>query len=65
MANLFAPIPPEITAEIFQVLLATGNFRLERIVSAGQATPAGGVVRPGHPRVGGAPERRRRAALRG
>jgi cupin 2 domain-containing protein len=41
MTNLFAPIPPEITAEIFQDLLATPNFRLERIVSTGQATPAG------------------------
>ena len=41
MANLFAPIPPEVTEEIFQVLLETGNFRLERIVSAGQATPPG------------------------
>jgi len=41
VANLFDPIPPEITAEIIQVLLSTGNFRLERIVSAGQATPAG------------------------
>ena len=26
MANLFDPIPPEITAEIIQVLLATGQF---------------------------------------
>ena len=41
MANLFDPIPPETTAEIIQVLLAAGNFCLERIVSAGQATPAG------------------------
>ncbi|OGR25556.1 MAG: cupin [Desulfobacca sp. RBG_16_60_12] len=41
MTNLFAPIPPEITAEIFQVLLSTPHFRLERIVSAGQATPPG------------------------
>ena len=41
MANLFDPIPPEITSEIIQVLLATGNFRLERIVSNGQATPPG------------------------
>ncbi len=41
MANLFAPIPPVITEEIIQVLLATGNFRLERIVSNGQATPPG------------------------
>jgi cupin 2 domain-containing protein len=41
VANLFTPIPPEITEEIFQVLLATSNVRLERIVSAGQATPPG------------------------
>ena len=41
MSNLFAPIPPKITAEIIQVLLATGSFRLERIVSTGQATPPG------------------------
>jgi cupin 2 domain-containing protein len=41
MANLFAPIPSEATGEFFQVLLETGTFRLERIVSAGQATPPG------------------------
>jgi cupin 2 domain-containing protein len=41
MANLFAPIPPEIIPEFIQVLLATGAFRLERIVSAGQVTPPG------------------------
>ena len=56
MANLFAPIPPEITEEIIQVLLATGNFRLERIVSTRPGHAAGGMVRPGHPRVGGAPD---------
>jgi cupin 2 domain-containing protein len=39
VGNLFAAIPSEIPAEIFQVLLETKNFRLERIVSAGQATP--------------------------
>jgi cupin 2 domain-containing protein len=39
--NLFASIPTEIPAEIFQVLLETGNFRLEHIISAGQATPPG------------------------
>ena len=65
MTNLFAPIPPEITAEIFQVLLSTPHFRLERIVSAGQSTPRRGMVRPGHPRVGGPPDRQRRPALRG
>ncbi len=41
MDNLFDAIPPEIPAEIFEVLLETNNFRLERIVSAGQATPPG------------------------
>jgi cupin 2 domain-containing protein len=41
VTNLFAPIPSEITAEIFQVLLSTAHFRLERIVSPGQATPPG------------------------
>jgi cupin 2 domain-containing protein len=41
MANLFADIPSEITAEIFQVLLEKHNFRLERIVSGGQTTPPG------------------------
>ena len=41
MANLFAAIPDEIPAEIFQVLLETKNFRLERIISAAQATAPG------------------------
>ena len=39
--NLFEAMPAEISAEIFQVLLQTHNFRLERIVSRGQATPQG------------------------
>jgi len=39
--NLFAAIPPEIPQEIFQVLLETNYFRLERIISAGQATATG------------------------
>jgi cupin 2 domain-containing protein len=39
--NLFDGIPAEIPAEIFQTLLETDNFRLERIVSGGQATPPG------------------------
>ena len=41
MANLFDPISPDTAEEIIQVLLSTGNFRLERIVSHGQATPPG------------------------
>ena len=34
-------MPDEIPAEIFESLLETKNFRLERIVSGGQATPPG------------------------
>jgi cupin 2 domain-containing protein len=41
MENLFDGIPAEIPAEIFEVLLDAKNFRLERIVSGGQATPPG------------------------
>ncbi len=41
MTNLYAPIPPECAEEFLQVLLDPGHFRLERIVSAGQATPPG------------------------
>jgi len=41
MDNLFEAIPLKVTGEFIQVLLATGNFRLERIVSSGQATPSG------------------------
>jgi cupin 2 domain-containing protein len=41
MDNLFEAIPAEIPAEILQVLLETDKFRLERIVSGGQATPPG------------------------
>jgi cupin 2 domain-containing protein len=41
MDNLFNDIPAEIPEEIFRVLLETKNFRLERIVSRGQATPPG------------------------
>ncbi len=41
MANLFDSIPSEISSELFEVLLQSKNFQLERIVSAGQATPPG------------------------
>jgi len=41
MDNLFDGIPAEIPAEILEVLLEAKNFRLERIVSRGQATPPG------------------------
>lgn len=39
--NLFAGIPGEIPEEIIEVLLQAPGFHLERIVSAGQATPPG------------------------
>jgi cupin 2 domain-containing protein len=41
MDNLFTTISPEVPGEIFATLLEAGNFRLERIVSHGQATPPG------------------------
>jgi cupin 2 domain-containing protein len=39
--NLFAGLPGKAPAEIFDSLLDNGHFRLERIVSTGQATPEG------------------------
>lgn len=39
--NLFQQIPDEIFQEITETLVQTGHFRLERIISAGQATPPG------------------------
>ncbi len=41
LKNLFAGLPPDKSREHFEALLETGAFRLERIVSYGQATPAG------------------------
>jgi cupin 2 domain-containing protein len=40
-SNLFAGLPKILAAEQFDTLLETASFKLERIVSAGQATPAG------------------------
>lgn len=39
--NLFSPLPAFIPEEIFDILLQTDHLKLERIVSAGQATPPG------------------------
>jgi cupin 2 domain-containing protein len=39
--NLFADIPANADSETLNALLAGGRFRLERIVSTGQATAAG------------------------
>jgi cupin 2 domain-containing protein len=39
--NFFAPIPVKVPEEVIEVMLRTGSFRLERIISTGQATPEG------------------------
>lgn len=39
--NLFAGLPATLASEQFEGLLHTESCRLERIVSSGQATPAG------------------------
>ena len=39
--NLFAGIPEKIPAEVIEILLKAPSFHLERIISAGQATPPG------------------------
>ena len=39
--NLFAGISLEMREEVFQEILRTENFRIERIVSRGQASPPG------------------------
>jgi cupin 2 domain-containing protein len=39
--NLFDDLPADATEEMFTCLLEAKGFRLERIVSVGQATPVG------------------------
>jgi Cupin domain. len=39
--SLLAAIPQRLDAELFEDLLQVANVRIERIVSTGQATPAG------------------------
>ena len=41
LQNFFSPLPAVVPEEIFDSLLQTDHFQLERIVSAGQATPPG------------------------
>ncbi|HSF04381.1 MAG TPA: cupin domain-containing protein [Methylomirabilota bacterium] len=41
MPNLYADVPRSLAAEQFDVLVADGHVRLERIVSTGHATPSG------------------------
>jgi cupin 2 domain-containing protein len=39
--NFFSQIPANFPTEIIEVVLRTGSFWLERIISTGQATPEG------------------------
>jgi cupin 2 domain-containing protein len=39
-SNLFAGLPGEVSAELFDVLVATPNVKIERIVSRGHVTAA-------------------------
>jgi cupin 2 domain-containing protein len=39
--NLFSGIPSQLQEDLFTELLGTGTFRIERIVSRGQASPPG------------------------
>lgn len=39
--NIYGEIPPTLPAELIQTLAEVGNVRVERIISAGQATAAG------------------------
>ncbi|MCX5806521.1 MAG: cupin domain-containing protein [Proteobacteria bacterium] len=39
--NIFTNIPDCTSKEVFETLLDNGNFKIERIVSMGQTTPAG------------------------
>jgi cupin 2 domain-containing protein len=39
--NIFSNIPDSTAEEIFETLIKTDHFKLERIISSGQATPPG------------------------
>ena len=41
ISNIFIPVVTSATAELFEQLVSTGHFRLEKIVSTGQVTPPG------------------------
>jgi len=40
-ANIYTDIPEHLTRELVEPLVETAALRLERIISAGQATPTG------------------------
>jgi cupin 2 domain-containing protein len=39
--TIFSSVPLSLSQEVMEVILETESFRLERIISTGQATPAG------------------------
>jgi cupin 2 domain-containing protein len=39
--NILAQLPPALTGEVFETIARSGDVRIERIVSNGQATPEG------------------------
>ena len=41
LGNFFSQVPTRLPEEVIEVVLQTESFRLERIISTGQATPAG------------------------
>lgn len=41
LSSIFSNIPDSITEEIFETLLRTDHFKLERIISSGHATAPG------------------------
>ncbi|MGR9109126.1 MAG: cupin domain-containing protein [Gammaproteobacteria bacterium] len=41
VGNIYSPVATNSDGETFEILLQTDDFRLERIVSEGHATPAG------------------------
>jgi cupin 2 domain-containing protein len=41
LTDLFADIPSDLPEELFQTLLHTSSFRIERIVSQGHSSPEG------------------------
>ncbi len=45
--NLLGQIPSPLPSEVFADLVSTNNVRIERILSQGQQTPTGRVVRSG------------------
>jgi cupin 2 domain-containing protein len=41
MKNLFGDIPKNLSDELFEILLQTSSFRIERIISNGHCSPEG------------------------